>query len=124
MDRLLSGSGNTVPWLSALHVFCSRAAHFTEHSLLTDIDSEGLACGYLSSARSEMEVLKTSTLIMGSGAMTDTWLTLGYFDDGVPVRATQQGGDHGIEAVLAFYFGFFLLLGYIHTGVEVAYVSQ
>ena len=67
MDRLLSGSGNTVPWLSALPVFCSRAAHFTEHSLVTDIDSEGLACGYLSSARSKMEVSKTSTLIMGSG---------------------------------------------------------
>ena len=60
---------------------------------------------------------------MGSGTMVDAWLTFRYFDDGVPVGTTQQGGDHGIEDVLAFYFGFFAI-GYIHTGVEVAYVSQ
>lgn len=40
-------------------LFCSRAAHFNEHSLATYIDSEDLACGYLSLARSEVEVLKT-----------------------------------------------------------------
>ena len=51
-----------------------------------------------------MEVFKTSTLIMGSGTTVDAWLTFRYFDDGVPMRTTQQGGDHGIEDVLAFYF--------------------
>jgi hypothetical protein len=55
-------------------LFCSRAAHFTEHSLATYIDSEDLACGYLSLARSEVEVLKTSILIMDSGTTVDAWL--------------------------------------------------
>ena len=36
---------------------------------MTDIDSEDSACGYLSSARSEVEELKTSTLIMDSGML-------------------------------------------------------
>lgn len=44
-DCLLSSFSDTVPWLSALPVFCSCVAHFTECSLVTDIDSEGLACG-------------------------------------------------------------------------------
>ena len=36
---------------------------------VTNIDSEDSACGYLSSARSEVEELKTSTLIMDSGLL-------------------------------------------------------
>ena len=43
-------------------------------SLATYIESEDLACGYLSLARSEVEVLKTSTLIMDSGTTVDGWL--------------------------------------------------
>lgn len=52
-------------------LFCSRAAHFT---LATYIDSEDLACGNLSLARSEVEVLKTSILIMDSGTTVNGWL--------------------------------------------------
>ena len=55
-------------------LFCSCAAHFTGHSFATYIDSVDLACGNLSLARSEVEVLKTSTLIMDSGTMVDVWL--------------------------------------------------
>ena len=45
------------------------APHPSLSTPVTDIDSEDSACGYLSSARSEVEELKTSTLIMDSGML-------------------------------------------------------
>ena len=89
MDRLLSGFSDTIPWSSALPLFCGRAAHFTKRSLVTNIDSEDLACGYLGSACTKVQALKTSALILGSGTMADAWLTFGCFDDSVPVHTTQ-----------------------------------
>jgi len=59
VDHLLSGFSETVPWLSALPSF----AAMQHTSLVTVIDSEDLACGYLSLSCSEVEVLKTSTFI-------------------------------------------------------------
>ena len=57
--------------------------------MVTNINSEDLACGYLSSACSKVEALKTSALISGSGTMADVWLSFRYFDDGMPVHTTQ-----------------------------------
>ena len=94
--------------------------HCTLHWTLScgDINSENLACGYLSSACRKVEVLKTSS--------NHGWC-LAHIQ-----RFWQwHTGIEAVHFVLVFYvqvtgalYVFFLLLGYIHTGVELIHVFQ